>query len=92
MALEHFNLKCDTVIGYRPYYEKPCPILVDFAIQELNVAKENMVSIGSTIIHEVMSRAGNIRFVGALWGSKEAEELKKRGETIDNPMEIKKLF
>ena len=92
MALEHFNLKCDAVIGYRPYYEKPCPILVDFAIQELNVAKENMVSIGSTITDEVMSRAGNIRFVGALWDSKEAEELKKRGETIDNPLEIKKLF
>ena len=92
MALEHFNLKCDVVIGYRPYYEKPCPILVDFAIQELNVAKENMVSIGSTITDEVMSRAGNIRFVGALWDSKEAEELKKRGKTIDNPLEIKKLF
>jgi predicted HAD superfamily phosphohydrolase YqeG/predicted NAD-dependent protein-ADP-ribosyltransferase YbiA (DUF1768 family) len=92
MALEHFNLKCDVVIGYRPYYEKPCPILVDFAIQELNVAKENMVSIGSTITDEVMSRAGNIRFVGALWDGKEAEELKKRGKTIDNPLEIKKLF
>ena len=91
-TLEYFELECDAIIGYRPYYEKPNPALIDYAIQQLNVAKENMVSIGGTITHEVMSRNGNIRFVGALWDSKEAKELKKRGETIDNPLEIMELF
>ena len=91
-TLEYFELQCDLIIGYRSFYQKPNPALIDFSIQELNVAKENMVSIGSTITDEVMSRAGNIRFVGALWDSKEADELKKRGKTIDKPMEIKKLF
>lgn len=91
-TLECFELNCDLVLGYRSFYPKPSPALIDYAIQQLNVAKENMVSIGGTITHEVMSRNGNIRFVGALWDSKEAEELKKRGKTIDNPLEIKKLF
>lgn len=94
-TLEQFDLNCDSVVGYQAYYEKPNPLLFDWFTYNalgINLSKENIISIGSTMIDEEMSRAANVRFVGAVWDSKETEALKQRCKTIESPLEIMELF
>ena len=94
-TLEHYNLHCDSVVGGQQYYEKPNPLLFDWFTYnnlKINLSKENIISIGSTMIDEEMSRAANVRFVCAVWDSKESEALKQRCKTIESPLEIMELF
>ena len=75
-TLEYFGLACDAVVGWQLFVRKPSGKLVDMAIKKLKVAKENVVSIGDSIIDKQMSDNGGVRFIGAIWDSEDVDELK----------------
>ena len=91
-TLDFFHIHFDCIIGYRQFYDKPNPILVNFALSELNVLEENVISIGDNTEDEIMSRAAKLRFIGAVWDSRHKEELESKCQTISNPREIMRLF
>lgn len=91
-TLKHFDLQYDCVIGYRQFFEKPNPILMNFALEKLNVLPENVISVGDNLDDEIMSRASQMDFYGALWGSEEKDALKSKCKTLSNPREIIGLF
>lgn len=74
-TLEYFGLACDAVVGWQLFVRKPSGKLVDMAIKKLKVAKENVVSIGDSIIDKQMSDNGGVRFIGAIWDSEDITEL-----------------
>lgn len=76
-TLEYFGLACDAVVGWQLFVRKPSGKLVDMAIKKLKVAKENVVSIGDSIIDKQMSDNGGVRFIGAIWDSEDVDELKE---------------
>ena len=65
--------------------------LVEMALNKLHVNKENVISIGDSIIDREMSKNGEVKFLGAIWDSQEVEEL-KTGEIIDSPLGILKYI
>lgn len=90
-TLEYFNLKCDAIVGWQMYVRKPNGKLIDMMIKKLKVDKDDVISIGDSIIDKEMSYNGGVRFMGALWDSEDIEELSK-GECLSSPMEIMKLI
>lgn len=74
-TLTHFGIKCDAVVGWQLFVRKPSGKLVDMAIKKLKVAKEDVVSIGDSIIDKQMSDNGGVRFIGATWDSEDIDEL-----------------
>lgn len=91
-TFEEFGIECDCIIGYRQLYEKPNPVLVNFAIQKLHVRPENIISVGDDTTDERMSRGAGLRFLGALWDSQHKAELENACTTISNPIEIIDYF
>jgi len=91
-TLEHFGIECDCIIGYRQFYEKPNPILVNFAIDKLNVRPDNIISVGNSTTDERMSRGAGVRFLGAVWDSVYKDELENNCTTINCPIEIISYF
>ena len=86
-TLEYFNLKCDAIVGWQMYVRKPSGKLIDMIIKKLKVDKDDVISIGDSIIDKEMSYNGGVRFMGALWDSEEVEELRK-GEVVKTPLDI----
>ena len=86
-TLEHFNLSCDTVIGWNLYHKKPSGKLVDMAVEKMGVNKENVISIGDSIVDKQMSDNGGIKFYGALWDSKDVENF-ITDNFLSTPIEI----
>ena len=74
-TLTHFDIECDAVVGWQLFVRKPSGKLVDMAIKKLKVAKEDVVSIGDSIIDKQMSDNGGVRFIGAIWDSEDIDEL-----------------
>ena len=74
-TLTHFDIECDAVVGWQLFVRKPSGKLVDMAIKKLKVAKEDVVSIGDSIIDKQMSDNGGVRFIGATWDSEDIDEL-----------------
>ena len=90
-TLDYFGLQCDVVIGWQRCYQKPHSHLVEMALNKLHVNKENVISVGDSIIDREMSKNGEVKFLGAIWDSQEVEEL-KTGENIDSPLGILKYI
>ncbi len=90
-TLYYFGLQCDVVIGWQRCYQKPHAHLVEMALNKLHVNKENVISVGDSIIDREMSKNGEVKFLGAIWDSQEVEEL-KTGENIDSPLGILKYI
>ena len=90
-TLDYFGLQCDIIVGWQRCYKKPHPHLVEMALNKLHVNKENVISIGDSIIDREMSKNGEVKFLGAIWDSQEVEEL-KTGEPIDSPLGILKYI
>lgn len=86
-TLEHFNLSCDTVIGWNLYHKKPSGKLVDIAVEKMGVNKENVISIGDSIVDKQMSDNGGVKFYGALWDSKDVENF-ITDNFLSTPIEI----
>lgn len=91
-TFKEFEIECDCIIGYRQFYEKPNPILVNFAIEKLHVRPENIISVGNSTTDDRMSRGAGVRFLGAVWDSVYKEELQKTCTIISNPIEIIDYF
>ena len=89
-TLAHFQLDCDVIIGWQRCYQKPNPKLIDMALKKLQVSKNEVLSIGDSILDMQMSVNGGVRFIGAIWDCEKEESLAElqQGITISNPLEI----
>lgn len=89
-ALALFQLDCDVIIGWQRCYQKPNPKLVEMALKKLKVCKEEVVSIGDSVLDKQMSVNGEVRFIGATWDCEKEESLTElqHGITISSPLEI----
>lgn len=89
-ALAHFQLDCDVIIGWQRCYQKPNPKLVEMALKKLKVCKEEVVSIGDSMLDKQMSVNGEVRFIGAIWDCEKEESLAElqQGITISRPLDI----
>lgn len=87
-TLAHFNLSFDVVIGDRWGMPKPNPLLIRFALDELDVLDKNVIYAGDSLVDEKMARGAGVKFVGCIWDSTEADGLKEKGKTISNPTDI----
>ena len=86
-TLKHFKLSCDAVIGWQLYHRKPSGKLIDMAVEKMGVCRDNVISIGDSIIDMQMSVNGGVRFYGATWDSQEAKEISK-SDYLLSPLEI----
>lgn len=66
---------------------KPSGKLIDMAVEKMGVCKDNVISIGDSIIDKQMSDNGGVRFYGAIWDSQEVGEL-ITGKFLSTPTEI----
>jgi HAD superfamily hydrolase (TIGR01549 family) len=89
-TLKHFQLDCDVIIGWQRCYQKPNPKLVEMALKKLQVSKEEVVSIGDSVLDKQMSINCEVRFIGAIWDCEKEESFAElqRGITISSPFEI----
>ena len=89
-TLAHFQLDCDVIIGWQRCYQKPNPKLVEMALKKLQVSKEEVVSIGDSVLDKQMSVNGEVRFIGAIWDCEKEESLVElqHGITICSPLDI----
>lgn len=89
-TLAHFQIDCDVIIGWQRCYQKPNPKLVEMALKKLQVSKEEVVSIGDSVLDMQMSINGGVRFIGAIWDCENQESMTElqRIETISSPIEI----
>ena len=60
------------------------------ALKKLQVGKEEVVSIGDSVLDKQMSINCEVRFIGAIWDCEKEESLAElqRGITISSPLEI----
>ena len=87
-AVEHFNLPIDVIIGYQPYIEKPNPILGNMLMEKLFVRENQILYVGDSLEDDKQARSSMMKFVGAVWDSKEEKELREKCDVIENPIEI----
>lgn len=89
-TLAHFQLDCDVIIGWQRCYQKPNPKLIDMALKKLQVSKNEVLSIGDSVLDMQMSVNGEVRYVGAIWDCEDEESITElqRIETIGSPIEI----
>jgi phosphoglycolate phosphatase-like HAD superfamily hydrolase len=89
-TLKHFKLDCDVIVGWQRCYQKPNQKLVEMALKKLKVCKEEVVSIGDSVLDKQMSVNGEVRFIGAIWDCEKEESLTElqQGITISRPLDI----
>ena len=86
-TLNYFKIDCDAVIGWQLYVRKPSGKLVDMALKKIGVNKSEVISVGDSIVDREMSGNGGVRFIGAIWDSKDINEL-KNGPHISAPIDL----
>jgi phosphoglycolate phosphatase-like HAD superfamily hydrolase len=86
-SLAHFKLDCDVVIGWQRCYQKPHPKIIEMALKKLNLGKDEVISIGDSVIDMEMSNNGGVKFIAAIWDSDNVEDFTNI-HTISRPTEI----
>ena len=89
-TLKHFQLDCDVIVGRQRCYKKPHPKLIEMALDELKVNKDEVISIGDAVVDKQMSDNGGVRFIGAIWDCEHEESIQelKQGKVLNTPMDL----
>ncbi|MFA5423309.1 MAG: HAD family hydrolase [Phycisphaerae bacterium] len=89
------NFDFETVQGSLPGVpDKPDPGAALNIAKKMKIAPENCIYIGDSDIDMKTARAAGMYAVGALWGYRTADELKRAGanKIIEKPTELLELF
>ena len=89
-TLTHFGISCDAIVGYHRYIKKPSPRLMEMALKKLNLRPGEVIYIGDSTEDEELGRNSGVRFLGALWDSKDRGHLTTYASTLSKPEEILK--
>ena len=80
LAEDYFEGLFTVTVGARDgAARKPSPDLVDIALQELNVSREEAIYIGDSDVDVATARASGLEMITVLWGFRDKEELIKAG-------------
>lgn len=80
LADKYFKGLFDSCIGSREGVpRKPAPDLVDIALKEMGVSKDDAVYIGDSEVDVETARRSGLRMITALWGFRSREELLEKG-------------
>ena len=88
-TFDHFRLSCDAIIGWQLYLRKPDGRLVDMALKKIGVDKEDVLSVGDSVVDRQMAENGGVDFIGCIWDCEpEMENELRTGMAILNPAEL----
>ena len=89
-TLKHFQLDCDVIVGWQRCYKKPNPKLIEMALDKLKVNKDEVISIGDSVVDKQMSDNGGVRFIGAIWDCEHEESIQelKQGKVLNTPRDL----
>ena len=94
LCIQYFPGLFDLAIGERPEIaKKPAADMVNLALEQLQVSKENAVYIGDSDVDVATARNSNLDMIAVDWGFRTRKFLMEQGaETIvSNPEEILEL-
>lgn len=94
LCVQYFPGLFDLAIGERPEIaKKPAPDMVNLALEQLQVSKENAVYIGDSDVDVATAKNSGLDMIAVDWGFRTREFLKEQGaETIvSKPEEILEL-
>ena len=89
-TLKHFQLDCDVIVVWQRCYKKPNPKLIEMALDKLKVNKDEVISIGDSVVDKQMSDNGGVRFIGAIWDCEHEESIQelKQGKVLNTPRDL----
>ena len=88
---QYFPDLFDLAIGERPEIaKKPAPDMVNLALEQLGISRENAVYIGDSDVDVATARNSNLDMIAVDWGFRTREFLVEQGATtiISKPEEI----
>lgn len=91
---DYLSTTIDVAIGERPGMQrKPAPDMVDLALQELGVTKDEAVYIGDSDVDIMTARNAGLPCISVLWGFRDKDFLIQHGATTfaEKPGRINKL-
>jgi len=94
LCIQYFPNLFDLAIGEKPEIaKKPAPDMVNLALDQLQVSRENAVYIGDSDVDVATARNSNLDMIAVDWGFRTREFLLEQGaETIvSKPEEILEL-
>lgn len=92
---EHFQGLIDVSIGEREgIRRKPAPDMVDLAIQQLQLEKDDCLYIGDSDVDVQTARNAGLDCVAVLWGFRSRDVLLQAGATrfVEHPAELLEFF
>jgi HAD superfamily hydrolase (TIGR01549 family) len=89
-VLAQFNISCNCIVGKEDAKKKPSASPILEALEILSIEKNEAIAIGDKARDIESSKKAGIISIGALWGSHEAEKLKKAKPEflVSHPWEI----
>lgn len=89
-TLNYFDIQVDVIVGWQLYLKKPNPKLIKMALDKLKVNKDEVISIGDSVVDKQMSDNGGVRFIGAIWDCEHEESIQelKQGKVLNTPRDI----
>lgn len=91
LNVEHFKgYMCSAIGEMEGVARKPAPDMVDKAIAEMNVLKENLVYVGDSDVDIKTAQNSNLRCISVTWGFRDEKFLREHGavEIIDKPEQL----
>ena len=88
---DYLSSTIDVAIGERPGMQrKPAPDMVDLALQELGVTKDEAVYIGDSDVDIMTARNAGLPCISVLWGFRDKDFLIQHGATTfaEKPSDI----
>ena len=88
---DYLSTIIDVAIGERPGMQrKPAPDMVDLALQELGVTKDEAVYIGDSDVDIMTARNAGLPCISVLWGFRDKDFLIQHGATTfaEKPSDI----
>ncbi len=91
---DYLSSTIDVAIGERPGMQrKPAPDMVNLALKELGVTKEEAVYIGDSDVDIMTARNAGLPCISVLWGFRDKDFLTQHGATTfaEKPFQINEL-
>ena len=91
LNVEHFKGYMVSAIGeMEGIARKPAPDMVDKAISEMNIPRENLIYVGDSDVDIMTAKNSDLRCISVTWGFRDRDFLIAHGATniIDKPEQI----
>lgn len=95
LCVKYFDGLFDLAIGERPEIaKKPAPDMVELALKQMGISKENAVYIGDSDVDVATARNSGLDMITVDWGFRDRDFLQAQGAEviISDPMEVLTLI